>query len=72
MISLFSSTGLGYVISSISARLVSGGGKKNIFLKTSILLLKVSVIVLLGFLKNGNLKIGLNFLFYFLPYFASF
>ena len=57
---------------SISARLASGGGGKNIFLKASILLLKVSAIVLSGFLKNGNLNLSLGFLFYFLPYFASF
>ena len=57
---------------SILARLASGGGGKNIFLRVSILLLKVSAIILSGFLKNGNLKIGLGFLFCFLSYFASF
>ena len=69
---LFTNTGSGYIIFLILFKLVSGGNKKNASRKASILLSKILVTVLSNFLKNKNLKIGLNFPFYSLLYFVNF
>ena len=72
IIILFTSTGSGYIIFLILFKLVSGGGKKNAFRKTSILLSKILATVLSNLLKSKNLRINLGFPFYSLLYFASF
>ena len=62
----------GYSALTILARLIFNNKGKKAFFKVLILSLNVLIIKPPGFFKGGNLKIGFNFLFYFLLYLVNF